>query len=212
MAERTDYPSNSHKSKAVENTTRPEITPVAKGVAKKRPFSKRFAEAFLGDDVQTIKEHLLWSVAVPAIKDVVEDLVNNGTSMLLRGTSRSTARTYRSGLTSKPRTSYSSMSRSGNKTEKKDKPVSRGDRFEDVILDSRADAELVLDGIVERVAEYDWASVRDLYELAEIKEFDYIAENWGWDDLELLSEEASVDSVRGGDWHVNLPRPKALKR
>ena len=76
--------------------------------------------------------------------------------------------------------------------------------FDDIILESRAEANDVLDSLYELVSSYGYATVADLYELVGIKAT-YTDENWGWTEL----HSTAVRKVRRG-FIIDIPRPEFL--
>lgn len=95
-----------------------------------------------------------------------------------------------------------------------DKPVSRTSQsgvknvfdYDDVIFETRGDAELVLDAMCDIIDQYGIVSVGDLYELSEITTSNYMVNNYGWKDL------SRADTVRVSEGYmIKLPRAVAIK-
>lgn len=79
--------------------------------------------------------------------------------------------------------------------------------FGELIVDSRGDAEVILEGLNDILDEYQVVSVADLYELAGMThKGDYTGNSWGWTNL----KGASIEAVREG-YLVKLPKPTAIK-
>src|SRR5690606_6792083 len=76
--------------------------------------------------------------------------------------------------------------------------------FDEIILASRGEAEMVLDQLSEAIENYDTATVSDLYALVGITGA-FTDDKYGWTNL----AEASVSSVRDG-FLLNLPKPVPL--
>ena len=55
--------------------------------------------------------------------------------------------------------------------------------YDDIIFPSRGDAEVVLDGLNDIIQAYGFASVADLYELANITASNYTYANYGWTEI-----------------------------
>ena len=65
---------------------RPTKAPVVASDAKvKKTLGKKFKEAFTHDDVESVGDYLLFSVLIPAVKDMVSDFVRNATDIFLYG-------------------------------------------------------------------------------------------------------------------------------
>lgn len=76
--------------------------------------------------------------------------------------------------------------------------------FDEIVLDTRHEAELVLDNLEELIKQYGQATVTDLYDLVNITS-SFADEKWGWTDL----SHANVSHVRDG-YLLNLPKPETL--
>lgn len=197
-----EYPSNSHKQKAKAEQEK-KIEKVVKGnvVLKKKPLSRKVAETFLGEDTKSVGRYLLYDVLIPAAKNTLFDMVNNGLEMRLFGEVRG-KRTQRD--KNKSFVSYSSYY---NKEQGR-RQVSSQNRarhnFDDIVLESRGEAEEVLSGLVDLIEEYGMASVADLYELVGVTS-NFTDNKYGWINL----SNASVSRVREG-YLLDLPRPILL--
>lgn len=80
--------------------------------------------------------------------------------------------------------------------------------FDEILLETRAEAEEVLAKLGDMINRYDSVSLSDLYQLVGLTPT-YTDEKWGWTNL----EEASYSRVRNGGQPVyllNLPRPEPL--
>ena len=76
--------------------------------------------------------------------------------------------------------------------------------FDEIILDTRGEAEEVLSTLVDLTIDYDMATVADLYDLVGI-DSNFTDNKYGWTDL----RNASVSRVRGG-YLINLPHTQPL--
>ena len=198
-----EFKSNSHRSKAAqpeEAETEKKVEKVVTGavsVRKKSGF-REFTEDFLTKDVNSVKNYVLLDVLIPAVKKAISDIVTNGIDMLLYGESGG-KRT--SGMASK--VSYRNYY--DQRRDREDPAVPRaktGYRYDEVVFDTRGDAESVLMRMEEIIDEYGMVAVADLYDLADIKgnHTDY---KYGWTDLRMATP------VRVRDGFV-LQLPKAM--
>lgn len=208
------FPSNS-KTARRELTQQPKveekkIEKVITGTVKKqkRSFGKKLAETFLEDDTKSVGNYIFHDVLIPAAKSMICDIVGWGgfAEILLFGDKRG-SRTRREG--GKSYTSYGSYYRGSDKDRDRDRrDISRVARarhdFDEIILDTRGEAEDVLSRLVDLVLDYDQATVADLYDLVGIST-NFTDNKYGWTDL----HNASVTRVRGG-YLINLPRPQPL--
>lgn len=208
------FPANSHKAKAQPKTEERKLEKVISGkvVQQKKSLGKKFAELFLGDDTRSVGEYILHDVLIQAAKSMICDMVGWGgaAEMILFGEKRG-RNTRREG--GRSYTSYGSYYKSTDRDRdggRRDSPrdISRTGRarhdFDEIVLETRGEAEEVLSHLVDLTIDYDMASVADLYDLVGITT-NFTDNKYGWTDL----ERASVSRVRGG-YLINLPRPVAL--
>lgn len=110
-----------------------------------------------------------------------------------------------SGLITSPKPSYSDFytSMSGQSEN-----FSRGSRarhdFDDILFESRGEAEDVLSYLVDLTIDYGVASVADFYDLSGI-ESQFTDNKYGWTNL----RDACIDRVRNG-YIIRLPQAKPL--
>lgn len=179
------------------------VEKVVEGTVKtrKKPLSKKFAEVFLSEEADSVKGYLLFDVLIPAIKDTFSEMVSKGLDMLLYGEARSTASRKRG----QTYVSYSGFS--SPKTAPKES-YSRRNRtmtdFQDIIFESRGEAEEVLTNLLDFIADYGVATVADLYDLVGITG-PFTDNRYGWTDLRT----ASVVRTRDG-YVINLPKAIAI--
>lgn len=192
-----DYKSNSYKSKEEKKADVPEkkVEKVISGTArtkKKSEFSK-FANTFISEDIQSVKDYILMDVLVPAVKKAISDVVTNGIDMILYGESGS----KRSSSTAS-KISYRSYYDRPNDREYH---RSSGFDYDDILLDSRGEAESVLDRMDELISTYHVVSVADFYELADITNENYMNNKYGWKDI----RSAKIVRTRDG-YMIRMPR------
>lgn len=217
-----EFPPNSHtrRETRTERTRTEKAAPPKKEVARvtkskatlrKRPLHKKFLDAFRPEDNVGFVEYTLLEVLVPGIKDAMADAVH-GTIDNALGTSSTTRRRRRG------EGGYTSYNRMGSA-----RPRSRRDRDDDddrrggrrretrvaddareVILDSRVEAEEVVDSLIELASKYDVATMRDLLSLIG-EPHNPTHEDWGWFDL----RGTRIHRV-GGGYLIDLPRPEPL--
>ena len=201
-------PSNSKLSNKPQRTEeRPEVKAiVSSGGAKerKKPLGRRMLETFKGEDAQTVGQHILFDVLVPAAKNAISDAVTQGIERMLfgevrRGRAPGIART--GGYTS-----YGSVSRpSGRAFQPNDgtRDISRRARtthdFREIVIEDRGEAERVLDELGNILDSFDMVTVNDLYTMVNITG-NFTDDKYGWTDL----RGARVERVRDG-YLINLP-------
>lgn len=207
-----NYPGNSQRvtaTKKVETETT-ETKPTKKKVEKvvtstvtrrPKPLGKKFSDTFVSGDARGVAVYVLNDVMLPAAKDMVADAVSQGIERMLFGDSTRSRPTRRGG------SAYTSYNRitSAPKRDEPRREMTRKARaahdFDEIILESRAEAEEVLDNLYSLVSDYDVATVGDLYELVD-QPSSFTDEKWGWVDL----RGANITRVRGG-FLLDLPKP-----
>lgn len=197
-----EYKSNSHKSKDVEKR---QLQKVVKGKVKTKKKSevRRFADVFLSEDIQNVKSYVIGEVLIPAAKKALSDIVTNGIDMMLYG---------EAGVSKKRNSNSSRVSYERYYERDRDRDRDRRDRerystrsrsgynFDDIIFDSRGEAENVLCAMEEEIDNYGIVSVGDLYELVGISG-NYTDNKYGWTNLRA----AVVSRTRDG-YVIKLPR------
>ena len=178
-----EYKPNSHKSKEEQKDLVPEkrVEKVISGTVKpkKKSEMQKFADVFISEDVNNVKSYIVMDVLVPAIKKAISDIVTNGIDMILYGEAGKKDYTA-----PKSRTSY---------------------EYDELLFETRGDAESVLDAMNEIIAQYEVVSVADLYDLANVSNDNYAANKYGWTDI------AGCRAVRVRDGYIlKLPKPMPL--
>lgn len=198
-----NYKPNSHRSREEQKEKAAEKKPVEKAVTgavkvKKKNEIRKFADVFISEDVANVKTYIISDVLIPAAKKAISDIVTNGIDMLLYGeTGHSKKRSVAD------RISYNKYydDRSG----RRDYSAARtrtGYSYDDVILESRGEAEHVLDLMNELIETYGIASVGDLYDLVGITG-EYTDQKYGWTNLR------NAEPIRVKDGYM-LKLPKAI--
>lgn len=193
-----EYPNNSHSAR--ENSTTPDkkMGKVVTGAAKTRKKSevKKFGNTFLPDDVTSVKSYILMDVVVPGLKNAIADVV----SIMLFGETGRIGGKKGNG----PKVSYQRYydDRREDRRNYARPRAPGGYDYDDIIFESRGDADLVLDQLEAAINQFGLASVLDLYDLAGITcPTSYTADKYGWTDI----RSAKVVRTRDG-YVLELPR------
>lgn len=172
---------------------------------RKKPFGSRFAETFFSG-AGSVWNYILNDILIPAAKDTLTDMVTQGIERAVWG-DRASSR----GRSSRPsgNSGYVSYNRI-TQPSRRETPRTMSHRarathdFEEILLDSRKDAESVLDRMFELAQKYDQVTISDLYDLVGIQGT-FADERWGWRDL----RGARAIRVDGG-YLLDLPATIAL--
>ena len=207
-----EFPPNSEASKR-EPIYDKEITRVTTSEVKrkKKSLRKQFSETFVAGDAKSAIRYVVLDVMLPAAKDMIVEAGSQGIEKLIFGESR------RRGSSAPPSgpTGYVSYNRfsgiMGNRPSvlnSSQRALSRQARarhdFDEIVLESRAEAEEVIDRLFDLVSRYESATVADLYELVGLASA-HTDNKWGWVDI----RGAGVSRTRGG-YLLDLPDPIPL--
>lgn len=199
-----DYKPNSHRFKEEQKTDVKEeskkLEKVVNGSVKVRKKS-HLKEALISEDASNIKSYIVMDVLIPAIKKAISDIVKNGIEMLLYGDS---------GRSNGQRSPSSSVSYRDYYDRRDDRyrpnPSQRqGRSIDDLVIESRGEAEEVLTRMDELLETYKMVTVADFYDLVGVT-CDYTDNNYGWTSL----RSAEVVRVRDG-YIIKLPRALPIK-
>ena len=162
---------------------------------KKKSEMSKLKDVFIAEDVRNVKSYVVLDVLVPAIKKAIYDIVVDGVGMIL---GESVAK-KRSG------SNYVSYRDCSSSTRRDSERRRRGYEIDDVILDSRGEAEEVLDRMDDVLDEYKVVTVSDFYDLVGISD-EPIDHKYGWRNI----ASAEVVRSRDGGYMIRLPRPMPI--
>lgn len=182
-----DYQANSDKSKlrAIEPKPEKKLEKVVSGdvVVLKPSVGSRLKKIFLGGDVDSAAQYVFGQVILPALRNIIVETVSRGAEQLMYGESgrRPPPRSPNYG----PRVMYNNpLSR--QEPRMYHQPPHRwaeSSRAADrVMVTTRAEAEAVVDQLVEAVDKYGLVTRADLNEVLGL-ESAHIDHKWGWDNL-----------------------------
>ena len=207
-----DYKPNSKKYKEEHGekqlTERKKIDKVISGTAKvkKKSEFRKFTDNFISEDVDSVKTYVVKDVIIPSVIDLVEDIVVGGIRTLLRGDSGRRDDRSRRGSGSPSYVNYTRYSDRRDDRSYRDNQTRRGYGYDDIVVNSRADAEAVIeqmDGIVDT---YGMVSVADLYDLVGMTS-NYTDNNYGWTNI----RNAEPVRLRDGGWMIKMPKAIPIK-
>ena len=204
-----EFPSNSNRKKELNTPVKEKnITPVVSGkvIKKQRSFGQKLSETFFGDDTRSVGDYILHDVLIPAIKSTLSDMVGGGIEMLLFGERKSSSRSRLFRDRDRSYVPYNRLSRRDDLEDRRYMSRSARSRhdFDDIILETRGEAEDVLSHMVDLIEDYGVASVGDYYDLLGI-ESNFTDNKYGW----INVADGYVDRVRDG-YCIRLPRPREI--
>ena len=199
-----NYKPNSHRSKIEEQKgsggERKKLDKVISGnaIVKKKSGVHKLTNVFISEDASNVKSYIVSDVLVPAVKKLFFDIIRDGAEMLFYGgTGRSRSDSYRG--------NYISYNKFSDRRDDRryDSPRERsGFEYDDIILETKGDAEDVLmqlDALIER---YGHCTVADLFDMVG-KTGPYTNNKYGWTNLR------NAHSVRVREGYL-LKMPRAL--
>lgn len=195
-----NYKPNSHGYKEAQKESeqkRAEKVVTGKVTTKKKGTFSKFADEFISEDAKNIKSYVFGEVLFPAVKKAIYDIVTDGIDMILYG-SKGSGRKRSSG-SNVPYVSYYDR----GSRDPRDSRVSTASRYsyDDIELESRAEAEEVLERMDELIASYGLVRVADLYDLVGITG-SYTDNKYGWTSL----RSAEIVRTRNGMYLIKMPR------
>lgn len=202
-----DYKPNSNKykeeQKALQAQAKPVTKPVVSGKTRtKKNEVRKFTRDFFAEDWDGIKKFIANDILIPAFKRTFYDVFEGGLSRLLFGERGGGGRSR--GYADK--VSYRDYTASSRKSDNYHASSRSVLDYDDIIFDSRGDAEAVLTTMIDIIDTYEEVTVAALYELANAGTPPHTANKYGWDNL----SRAYVDRNRDG-YVIKLPRAMPLK-
>ena len=200
-----EYKPNSHKYKEEQKALAEEkhIAKVVSGTAKtkKRSGVHKFTDVFVAEDIHNVLANVTNDVIIPSLKNVVFDAIKNGSEMLLYRVSG-----RRSGGSGPARTSYRNYydRREDDRRSYEGAKARPRSTFDDIIFETRGDAELVIDDMHKSLREYGVVSVADMYDMAGLRQ-PYTSGKFGWYNI----SRAEVVRLRDG-YIIRLPEAEAI--
>ena len=203
-----NLPDNSHSGRAEKKAAAPEgkrTEKVVRGKVKvKKNEMRNLRDVFISDDIHNVKSYILMDVLVPSIKKAIYDIVVNSLDMSLfggrggSGSKRSTADrvSYRD---------YNGVSRRDERTYSSARTTS-GYSYDDIVLETRGEAEAVLSRMDEIMEEYEVVRVADMYDLVGVTG-EHTDNKYGWTNI----RNAKIERVRDG-YRIVMPRALPIHR
>lgn len=202
-----EFGSNSLKEKEQKKPPEKKVEKVVTGTVKKRKksFGSKLKETFVKEDRGDVKEYLIFDIIIPTIRDTIVDGVCNTMHMIFYGDTKRRDRGRVANTST--RVSYASYYKdSDDRRSRASVRESRNDaNDDDILFETRAEAQNVLDSLADIIDEYGSASIADFYDLCGVTE-NYTDHKYGWTDV----SKATISSVRGGYFVLNLPRARQI--
>lgn len=200
-----DYKPNSHLSKKepTEPVQEKKVEKVIQGKVKqkKRSGLQKIAGEVIQEDARNVKSYIFSEVLIPALKKTISDVIKNGIDMVLYGESRGSGKRSLPGSKVSYRSFYDD---DRDRHSYRDRVSSRYD-YDDVIFDSRGEAEEVLSSMYDILDRYKVVSVADLFDLVGLQ-CKYTDNKYGWMDLRGSEVVRTFD----GGYSIRLPKAMSI--
>lgn len=203
----SEYASNSKIKREPTEPDRKKLDKVIQGesITKKKSIGRKFSDTFIKEDFGSVKNYVVTEVIIPSVIDLISEALHNTIDMMFRG--EGSGRRY-SSYSGHNKTNYGSvyknLSKNNNPTQSYRSVVRDRSDIDDIILESRGDAEEVLSCMHDILDDYKMVSVADLYDLIGRSTI-FTQNNIGWYDL----NGARIERVREG-FLLKMPRPVNL--
>lgn len=200
-----EYKPNSHRYKeeqASADVEKKKVEKVVKGAVKTKKKSElhKLTDVFVAEDVGTVKTYLVRDLLIPAIKNTILDLIVEGATIIFKGESGRTKK-----RSAGEYVSYRSYADRDRRDDERYSRTRHAYRYDDIILESRGEAEEVLACMDELIETYDQVTVADMYDLVGMT-CSFTDNKYGWRNL----RNAEVVRVRGGEYMLRLPKAYPL--
>ena len=198
-----DFKSNSHKSKErktdLSESKRTEKIVSNPVKTKKKSEVRKLADIFISEDAANVKSYIIWDVLVPTIKKAVSEIIKNGSDIVIFGEKK------RDNSSGRSKVSYGGFYDKGSETRMsyETRERTRFD-YENIVINTRAEAEEVLDEMQDLIVRYGVVRISDLYDMVELTA-PYTGNRYGWTTIQ------GAKPIRVDDGYIlKLPRPRPI--
>ena len=182
---------------------------VSGGVIDRKPgLGRKIKDTFTGVDAREVGSHVIFDVILPQLKGMAVDAGTQAIERLILGESSPRRNSNVTNISSvRTRGSnYTAYNRYSNQASEDQAPAHvRSNEVRELVVETRGDAQNVLDEMFKLLDQYNAVSVSDYYELVGYTG-KFTDNQWGWRNL-----NACGISRVGGGYRIELPRPVSLK-
>lgn len=199
--EMPDYKPNSNKYKKEQQELKEEkrVSAVVQGKVKKKNEAQKFISNFISDEAENIGSYIVMDLVIPGLRNIILDIITGSAEMIFGGDSR---RRRRSTVDKVSYINYNDRYRDRERDRRPSDAVRRSAcDFDDIVVDSRGEAEEVFSQLEAMIDTYKVARVSDLYDLVGITG-PHTANRYGWTNL----RNAEAVRLRDGGYLLKLPR------
>ena len=209
---------NSHKARAAAQAAAAPAPPReklekavlhGKVIQKKPNVFKRAARSMVADDVQNVGDFVLTDIFVPALRNLLYDVIVGGAGRTIFGSAQARRPGMNPGVfgtAQNLKTAYHNVTNAPPTGPVQTKQNAARFNFDELSLTDHSEALFIIETLRMRVGEYGTASVADLYDLLGVTGA-FTDQNWGWRDL----SQAGIRQNRSG-FLLDLPHPIQLNK
>lgn len=181
-----DYQGNAKKDQDKKEVPEKNIDKVVTSevIQKPKGLGRKFKEVFFGGDAKHAATFVASDVLLPALRNLIVDMVTKGAERLIFGDSSSRRRSGRTDYGA--RYQYQGGTGYSYRPDPRDRlplgrPGPRQNRHEmnDIVIGTKEEAELVVERLTDILSQYEVASLADLYELLGLTP-SHVDNKWGW--------------------------------
>lgn len=181
------------------------LKPVAEGKKIKSSNAKSVRSMILSEETDGIGSYILNDILIPAVKELIADVIINSTNMTLFGNSRGTRRGITDNVSFRNNYNRISTSKVSNSRSYERQLPARSERYstyqyDQVGFGSKREAEEVIDCLNEIIDTYNHASVMDFYELAKVTG-EFTDNDYGW-----TSPIPNRTRYTSSGWIIDFPK------
>jgi len=204
--ERREQETSETLSKAVEASKQPQATTVAQGKARKPSLVKKFARYIVEDSIENAREKTLDEIVIPGVKTLIFDTLTDMLDIILFGGEGAPMGRYSASAGASKRMSYSKFYEEKSAKKNRDGRSYR-DAYEadDIILDTRNQANNVLNTLYGHIRKYGQVSVATYYDIVGVTG-EWTDNRYGWTNI----NGAGIKPVRDG-FMIILPPATLLE-
>lgn len=215
-----EFPPNSQRAKGRPKGPAPEQPKADEGpkvqrvtqneaIQRKRGIGSRFKQTFIEGNARMALNYMVGDVIIPTIQDAMIEALQGGIERVIKGDTQPRKSTAPSAYSTIPRTNYQSQFRSPNAAPPQQRSISPQSRsmhnFGEILLESRQEANDVIEMLYETLSRFGTVKVADLYTMTGIQS-SHVDHQWGWDNL----RGTKAVRQRNGRFLLDLPEPTAL--
>lgn len=209
-----NFPNNSKRARGEDPASKPErvVPKVISGKARlrKKPVGRKFRDTFFGGgDARGVGGFLMLDVIVPALQETFVDAIIQGAERAVFGEATSRARGSRGSRGSRGYhgrfEGNRSRSRDGEREESRTRSSRSSMDIGEIVVDTRVEADEVIDTLFSIISEYEVATVADLFSMIG-EDTTPTDRRWGWEDI----RPCEAVRLRSGEYLIDLPKPAYL--